>query len=71
MRTLSDFPLGSVWARVDLFGSTSPILVIDYYTAVEWCPQSIDYFVYLCLATGHKHYCLKGSRDFEHLTRLA
>jgi len=66
VRTLSDFPLGSVW----MVGS-SPILVVDHFTATPWCPESIDYFVYLCLTSGRKHYCLRGSRDFEQLmTRL-
>lgn len=71
MRTLADFPLGSTWARIDLFGSTKPILVIDHFNAVNECQASVDYFVYLCLESGRKFYCLKGSRDFDAMARLA
>lgn len=68
MRTLGDFPIGSMWVRKGY----DPILVVDHYTSVNWCPESIDYFVYLCLTSGRTHYCLKGSRDFdEQLERLA
>ena len=71
VRKLSDFPLGSIWVHHDAVGS-SPILVIDHFKAVDWCPQSIDYFVYLSLTSGQTHYCLKGSRDFdERFERLA
>lgn len=70
VRSLSDFPLGSVWVRLDTTGY-NPIVVIDHWTAVKWYPESIDYFVYLCLMSGRTHYCLKGSRDFDELfTRL-
>ena len=66
MRSLADFPIGSMWVRLDTTGH-DPVLVIDHYTAVKWFPESIDYFVYLCLASGCTHYCLKGSRDFDEL----
>lgn len=73
MRTLADFPLGSTWVRDnERSRGYDPILVVDHWTARPLCPESIDYFVYLCLASGRTHYCLKGSRDFdEQLERLA
>jgi len=71
MRTLADFPLGSVWMRSPNVNPRGPILVINHFYALKRCSASVDHFVYLCLMSGRTNYCLKGSRDFDELLRLA
>ena len=70
VRTVDDFPIGSVWIDVDSF-VMAPVLVVDHWRPRPVPTSSIDYFVYVDLETGRKSYCLVGSRSIELFVRVA
>lgn len=70
MRTVDDFPIGSVWLDVDTFG-WSPVLVVGHWKPRPEPQGSVDYFAYVNLLTGRQTYCLVGSRSIELFQRVA
>ncbi len=69
MRTVDDFPIGSVWIDVDSF-TMAPVLVVDHWKPRPVPQGSIDYFMYVDLMTGRKTFCLVGSRSIELFARV-